>query len=330
MNFFSTLARLAGSRQQENQLSQTFRACFDASPGFRQTVLKTIARACDASVDAQANWHCATQIAGPQGGRLDIHLSSPDRVDQPVFVLESKVGSTLNREQLLRYRSRRDDGTTHHLIAITKHRPDVRIRVLARHKIRSLRWQDIHQALTAKRLRSSIDRFIATAFVEFLEDGDMAYPKRLTLKDLQRASEALRALHRRNSHVAVRQAFQALHSCTGLLHELGNDLREHVSSLATCHRYGPALVTEQWHGHDWNWILISYYFGNGAKYRSMGWGIGFHTVSQRIQWGVWRFRGRDEPEERRYPISDFVSKGMLDGHRLLENLREHAGKWNIQ
>jgi hypothetical protein len=248
-----------------------------------------------------------------------------------VFVLESKVGATLEREQLLRYRSRRENGTTNHLIAITKHRPDVSPQVLARHEIHSLRWQDIHRALADERAGSAVDRFITRAFNEFLEEADMAYPQQLTLSDLRRASDAVRSMRHGKSRerLAVRQAFHALHGCTGLLRELGDDLRENVAALTTFHRSGPSLVNEKWHGNEWNWIVIDYHRGLGAKRRSFGWGIGFHTAKPRIQWNVWRFQGHS-PDESRYPIAKFVSRGRLDPQKLLENLREHAQKWNLR
>jgi len=194
------------------------------------------------------------------------------------------------------------------------------------------RWRDVHHALATESLRSSLDRFITNAFREFLEEGEMAYPQQLTLKDLQHASQAVRAMHGPKLHegFSVRRAFHALDSCAGLLRELGDDLREEVSSLAMCHRYGPAVVNESWRGHDWNWVLISYYSGNGMKHRSFGWGVGFHTEASRIHWGVWRSKGRVNPEEIRYPIADFVSKGKLDEQRLLDNLRERAKKWKMR
>jgi hypothetical protein len=99
VHFFRTLGRLAGTRQQENQLSRTFQACFDASADFRRVVLKTIGAECGVKPNPSANWQCAIEQAGPNGGRVDIHISC-HRPDQPVFVLESKVGSPLRKAQL--------------------------------------------------------------------------------------------------------------------------------------------------------------------------------------------------------------------------------------
>jgi hypothetical protein len=195
-----------------------------------------------------------------------------------------------------------------------------------------LRWQDIHRALVDAPPRSPLERFIAAAFVEFLEDGDMAFPQQLMLKDLQRASEAVRGMHQPPTRdgVAVRQAFHVLHGCTGLLQELANEVHETIPSLAHCRCYGPAVVLESLpSGETANYLVTGYWDGRGQTFRSLGWGIGFHISSPRIEWSVWRYKGK-EVDEVRYSIKKWFAHGHLDEHRLLDTVRENARKWGMR
>ena len=62
--FFETLGALAGSRQRENQLSRTFKACFDHSHVFRTRVLALLGRTCDLKLAPQAA-SCSARLASP-------------------------------------------------------------------------------------------------------------------------------------------------------------------------------------------------------------------------------------------------------------------------
>jgi hypothetical protein len=73
-SFFQTLGVLAGSRQRENQISRTFKACFDASPAFRSRVLELLGRTCAVPVKVGEQWECLAEIGHDAGGRLDIVL----------------------------------------------------------------------------------------------------------------------------------------------------------------------------------------------------------------------------------------------------------------
>jgi len=240
--------------------------------------------------------------------------------------------SPLRNAQLQRYQSQRRGGAVHHLLAITKFRPDVPVPKLLAEGIRCLRWQDIHRALLDAPPLPPVERFIAAAFVDFLEDGDISFPQQLTSKDLQRASEAIRGMHKSRAPdgVAVKQAFHVLHGCTGLLQELAIEVRERIPSLAHFRRFGPAVVLEPLpKGQSANYLVTGYWHGRGEALRSLGWGIGFYISSPRIEWSVWRHKGK-QVDEVLYPIKKFVANGHLDEHRLLDSVRDSASKWKIR
>ena len=168
--FFQTLGALAGSRQRENQLSRTFKACFDVSPVFRARVLGLLANTCKGTkVDTGAGWECVAELGHNSGGRMDIVLRCPT---QPTFILESKVESILTLAQLRRYRPPKHGN--HYLVAVTKYRPEVPRRELRREGIHAIRWQDIHRLLTDPAVSGAVDKFITSSFADDLVGEEMA------------------------------------------------------------------------------------------------------------------------------------------------------------
>ena len=122
----------------------------------------------------------------PGGGRPDIRLTNGRRVVH----LESKVEAELTLKQLKKYR----ESGVKVLIAITKYRPDVPPAELWQHRIRTLRWQDVHRQLNAARSSSGKDGFLFRAFTDYLEETGMAYDEGIRSAELQRLGLVLRTM----------------------------------------------------------------------------------------------------------------------------------------
>ena len=329
--FFRTLGQLAGTRQQENQLSRTFQACFSASPGFRNSVLKMLCRECQAHANVSAEWTCAVDLAGPNGGRPDLRISSTQR-GQPVFVLESKVGSKLREEQLLRYRTRKNDEMTF-IVAITKNRPEVAPRALRRVRVDSVRWQDIHRALNDQTVHNPVDRFIASSFVVYLEDSDMAYREQLTVSDLENAARLLRAIHHESDGMATKDGFDTLNSCACVLKDICSDVREEFSTLKRMGRWGPKYFCwakgEDGPGREHE-IGSGLWREVGKKEDGLGWSFLFSAdTAYSTQWSVWRYEENERLSSFDRDIRRFFTRGVLDSNKLVQSVRHQAKKWKF-
>ena len=118
-DFFSIVGHLAQRRHKEDQLSNTFRACFDHSRLFRSTVLRQLLTICglpNKLVDSE-EWACQTQFTevfgkkNPDVCRYDIELLNGSGGNANIpghFRLESKVETPLSESQLRRYKRRTD------------------------------------------------------------------------------------------------------------------------------------------------------------------------------------------------------------------------------
>src|SRR4051812_26267727 len=104
-DFFSIVGHLSSRRHKEDQLSNTFRACFNFSSAFRRCLVQMLSSICRVTRSNQINWECTTQLSKrDKSGRLryDICLRQTDndgdlRAVAPSFILESKVGARLTR-----------------------------------------------------------------------------------------------------------------------------------------------------------------------------------------------------------------------------------------
>ena len=117
--FFATLGALA-SHQQENQLSRTFKACFDASESFRHLVIDFLRGRVHIPLPRSERWACdVEQAVKGKIGRLDFHIRAHDGDDG--VAIESKVESPLREDQIAKYRK----GGVKRLLIVTKHPPEV-------------------------------------------------------------------------------------------------------------------------------------------------------------------------------------------------------------
>src|SRR5207253_6357822 len=86
-DFFSILGHLAQRRHREDQLSNTFRACFTCSKAFRQTLVQQLLKLCGLPhrLAEAEGWECETQVTKvtgrtkPDRSRYDIVIELADR-----------------------------------------------------------------------------------------------------------------------------------------------------------------------------------------------------------------------------------------------------------
>lgn len=325
--FFDTLGALAGSQQQENQLSRTFKACFEASPRFRERVLQLVARSCQVRVSAGAEWECLAEVGHHSGGRTDLVLRAPE---QPRFTLENKVESVLTLAQLRRYRPSRRRGE--YLVAVTKYRPDVPKRDVCRVGACTLRWQDVHRALTAVPVSGAADRFIATAFAEYLEGKDMAYRSTLDRMNLQRAGAMLAAsasLKPNTKALSASRAFGALDSLSGMLLDLTFDVRDEFG-LAHWGRGGPFYTRQG--GAPVLYAELKHGRRGRASYQNVSWGFSLGKRN-RLQFSVWWYQGPDNEakrDSRPLDVGRLVRGQALDHDQLWQALRRQLKQWRFK
>lgn len=315
--FFETLGALAGSRQRENQLSRTFKACFDHSQVFRTRVLALLARTCDLKLSPHAEWECDAEVGHRSGGRMDMVLRSPG---QPRLILESKVESVLALAQLKRYGPNRSRG--HHLVAVTKYRPEVPRRELRRAAIRSIRWQDVHRALTNAPVTGGVDRFVAEAFTGYLEGQEMAYRSTLSPMNLKRAGALLAVCAAQSPNtraLSASRAFGALDSLAQLLLDLTFDARDEFPQFAKWSRRGPFYSRSD--GQPTLHAGLRHGRRKSADYRDVSWGFSIGKGGA-LRFSVWSTSGANgRPEESRpVAVTTMMSRG---------GVLDHDGVWGV-
>lgn len=186
----------------EVNVSRAFAMCFRESPPFSRAVLDLLHQTCKIRQSLKSvQWHCHTEVSFSKG-RPDIEIHAPGL---PLFRLESKVGAPLTKNQLRRYRFK---GRGRYLVALTKRPPDVGNRWMASQGAFSIRWQDVHRAVSNARARGR-DRYLRDSFCLYLEEMGMAHREDVHLHDLDGLRELLNAIagDRRWRSVSPRNAF---------------------------------------------------------------------------------------------------------------------------
>jgi hypothetical protein len=339
--FLARLGRLAGSRQRENQLSRTFAACFEESPGFRQAVLALVWRATKrrGPMPGRDGWTCAVEqsLNGPRRGRVDLHLLGPSRPggksDQ--FFIESKVESDLARSQPLKYLQ----AGIRPLIVITKYLPDADVRSLASDQVFFLRWQDVHRALRVTKSRHLADRQIARWMIDYLEELEMAYREDLSARDLIECAHLFRRAAGSAQgwrQMAARGVFEAAHGVAGLMDDLRTDFVTRHPRFAKA----PFGKTETFYAkHSEN--------GGRSAHHHLGWEI------HRRHWKTWQIacsiRWDDSAQgplqayfwislqgtsivpgyEEARPTAQFFRDKKLDRAKLLNRLENRLADWGV-
>lgn len=226
----------------------------------------------------------------------------------------------LTLAQLKKYRPNRSRG--HHLVAVTKYRPEVPRRELRRAAIRSIRWQDVHRVLTDGPVPGGVDRFVAQAFTGYLEGQEMAYRSTLSPMNLKRAGAllAVSAAQQPNTRaLSASRAFGALDSLAQLLLDLTFDAREQSPRFAKWSRRGPFYSRSD--GQPTLHAGLRHGRRKSADYRDVSWGfsIGKGAV---LRFSVWSTIGAEgvPKESRPIPVTTMMSRG---------GALDHDGVWSV-
>ena len=332
-SFLGTLGRLAGSRQQENQFSRTFLACFEQSHFFRETALVLLHRVCHIAPRTlnPDDWSCAVEVPTPWpgGGRPDIrirHRLGGDR--HPTFYLESKLASVLTFEQLKRYRKHRVE----YLVAATKNEPEVSKAKLVAGGIFVMRWQDFHRALLQRRAPTPSDRFVAASMAEYLEELGMAYRERITIADMQRCRRVLNVVAAtKYKDVSPKNGFQVADACLGFLTDLRRRFVEMHPVLERRSRWGPGYFV--WFDesnrrlHAFGWDLFAK--GGWGKDR-FGCRIWLPERERRaFSWSILHDGSKVTPRYEEWPLKTVAPRDVLDQEAFLNVLTKYAHRWGI-
>jgi hypothetical protein len=337
-SFFAALGRLAGTGQQENQLSRTFAACFEESAHFRRQVLRLLWDACRKSGPAPEpeGWICTPEISTPVkgGGRVDLRIARVLKSGQqgkqwPAFTLESKVESPLTDAQVRKYRSH----GVEHLVAITKYRPEVSQQRLRRLGAHALRWQDVHRALRSNAAGSSVERRVATWMADYLEELGMAYREQLTVGSLRSCGRLFRAIacSKKYKEMDPRDAFEVAHGCLGLLDDLYRDLVELHPKLAARRHWGTSYY--KWRDPDGNTYHFLGWCITKSKWTKWRFGCDFgwpENDEEDITFSIYLYGSNTDESDKDIPLQKLASTaGVLDPHKLLQKLNLYAGRWNV-
>ena len=194
-------------------------------------------------------------VSGVSDVRIRAHSHSGGRQrSQPEFCLENKLGALLTEEQI---KQDVDDGVKH-LVAVTKHYPDVtpeRIRELG---AQALRWQDFHRALSALGHRSAVERKLALLFADYLEEMDMAHRASPGLKEIAACRRVLKvATADQYDRTGPRRAFRTFDELLMLLEDAYiRFVARNPRFGSWAPRFGPGF---------WRWVKKS------GRYHVVGW-----------------------------------------------------------
>ena len=316
-SFFPRL--LGTSHDREVKVSACFAACFMHSSAFRVCVLGVLGRLCGVR-NTTAEWSCDTEVRLPNVGRLDVQLTGARgaRRDPVSFWIENKVEAPLTEGQLRRYRR---VASGRYLVAITKHPPETGSRWLRKQGIFSLRWQDIHRALSAIKAKGS-DRFLIDGFIEYLEALGMAHREDITIDDLKRLDRLLVQIDSpKNSQMKIGRAFDIGSACLGIADDVLQTLLDsHGKRLSRWRRWGPSY--EKWfEGGESTGHYIGFRF-HDAKWKNW-FGGSFYLPGNPEEEPTWyvsgNVRGREVDVD--HPLSQLTSPaGMIDPQKLAARL----------
>lgn len=328
--FFEELASRAGMRQQENQVSSTFAACFRASNSFRTVILDLLRRRFGlARLGPSSEWRVDCEVQAPQHGHgrpdLCLRTAHPSSSVKEIWI-ERKVEAALTLKQVEKYLA----SGIRHLAVITKYAPEVTSHQLAAKGVRALRWQEVHQLLEDSAPRSPVERWIATSFNEYLEAQGMARQHPVTLaaiRDVQRLFAVLRA-NRTARH--VRGGFDTAGHVLSILRDVRNRVTDRFPEAARLRRSGPALLTHV-DVDTRNHLLYTEF----QKQRWQDWQFQFGIslpidVRTSPEWYV-ALSGRRVQNERDDggPLGEIASNGRVDADKLERKVTSAIQSWRV-
>jgi hypothetical protein len=331
--FFETLGALA-SNQEENQLSRTFKACFDNSAYWRMQFGRLLAARVPRLPVVSTDWTCGVE-EGIKGriGRLDLHIRSAD--GKPIVALESKVESALREDQIRKYLRH----GVEKIVVLTKYPPEVSDRFLRKRNVAAFRWQDIHRLLRQSKPKRHVDRFMLDAFAQYLESLDMAYPDVITKKDLAYMAAALRCVAngsgaRPSEGTVPRSGFATASHCLDVLSVIAKKLRDAYPPLEHASQWGPGYTP--WHnprGKLWH-VLSVRLVSKRLKSKSSALYLEIlipndpgHPI-----WNVeYYYRAEETQSFAKSKINAFCSRqGILQVDGLFQDALENVRKWKVR
>jgi hypothetical protein len=262
---------------------------------------------------------------GGRIGRLDIQLRS----EQETVSIESKVESPLRENQLTNYQSQ----GIRNLVIVTKYPPEISARTLRRRGVRTVRWQDVHERLHANTPRNSRERFICHSFAKYLEESEMAYPTKITLRDLNYMAESLRAV-RSNIEAGrvLRSGFDTAARCLNMLGLLAKDLRDAYRPFEHAAQWGPGYFNVVDGGRVWHALSVTLYRKPWNHHMRFACSIYVPQDRRDMRWGIEYNKGSSERLQIVEPkLRSFVSQtGVLAPAKLLDFAALHARKWRVR
>lgn len=346
VDFFSTLGRLSARHHPEDQLSNTFCACFNFSVAFRESILKLLWKRCHlvGSIPQANLWECVTQIVHKNRFgvcRHDILLRpidnatpSPKRI--VTFILESKLRARLIKDQLSKYlklyRGRPDQ---YRLVAITKRYPDIPISWLTAKGISCIRWQDIYRQLTFKSHSPAQDKLIIASFLTYLEECDMAYGE-VSLSDLKNIGTMFRSIGRHSKEIGRVRFAPAVH-CIEMLAEIQRNIKDSSSGLSEWHSWGPGYYFEDSDEEDtWHCLGFGFWKKNTRQSLSIYIGLAFRedkTPDTRFYAHFWNDKTNDyhKPQECWSRVHNFQNRDTnIDREKIISTALSIVKKWGLQ
>jgi hypothetical protein len=299
----SIFHQLFGGRSHvEVNVSKAFAMCFRESPPFAQAVVRLLCKTCGVPrPSANVRWHCHTEVAFSKG-RPDIEIYAPGVAP---FRLESKVGASLTKNQLRRYRFERKNK---YLIALTKRPPNVPRHWIDKQRAFAIRWQDVHRAV-AGATTTRRERYLPDAFCLYLEELGMAHREDVRPDDLKRLHELFSTIApHKQGRMSPRNAFEVAESCLHLLREVARAARDEIPVLQNWSRRGPLYSKMPDSGRRY-WHHLGFHFNKSRAREMAGAGFSFRQGSRQIKWEVWRTRKNDGLEKQQMrPVTDVCGK----------------------
>ncbi len=338
-DFLSIVGHLAERRHPEDQLTNCFSACFEHSPVFQMAVMDLLRSTCHRTWprSKSLSWECRTQQPERhknRSGRFDIVLM-PTRKGggkfpgPPMFVLESKLGAPLTRDQLGRYMMK---PRARQLVAVTRHFPEVPRRWLRERNVQAIRWQDMYRQLAGSPMRGAKDRFIIESFLSYLEGHDMAYGE-IFERDFQAARNVFQKISGKSSSWwGGNLDFHAVGRLMDFLGELQKEILEKIGTRRGLSRHGPYYWREEEESRQWHGIGVEVCRGSMRRYLYCAFYFSEEGRSYayfEVHLGKLATGGSWEPIRKPFsrPVSTFLDRRRrLDEQKLLGALRNWVGR----
>lgn len=341
-HFFSILGHLAQRRHQEDQLSNTFQACFKYSSVFRETIMGELFRLLGSqakNVDA-GRWSCRTQVhtrairGKSASSRHDIRLElgdgyKPPKGIPPLLILESKLGAPLKASQLNEYKLHPKS----QLVAVTKRYPDASPLWMQENGICFLRWQDFHRALKRADQGLALEKFLIREFLLYLEVSGMAYPE-ISLSGLTDLADLFFNIHGQPQKEMVKDlSFVHGDDCLRMLNYLSRDVRGCLPQNNSWSTWGPGYCHYTEDNVTYHDLAFELYKGNYKRGPRIYCALHFpYKKKGGVYWGVGLKKSGESdygPDYHYMAINKFCKNAQLDKDLLVNHVQSCLKGWKM-